>query len=132
MVGSPPLRSAVCMCLTGLVVGQLAACTSWRVQNAPPQQFTVQDATKLIRIVRRNGAVLTLQGTRVGGDSLYGTSKRYGVADSLVAIPLSDIQTIEVRQMSTAKTVGLVAGIIVGVAGVVVLWFVETCALCSN
>jgi hypothetical protein len=113
-----------------LLVIQLSACTSWRVQNAPPQQFTVQDASKPIRVVRRNGAALTLQGTRVSGDTLYGTNKRYGVADSLVAIPLSEIRTIEVRQGSTGKTVGLIAGITVGVAGAIVLFFVVTCALC--
>lgn len=112
-----------------LLAGQLAGCTSWRVQNTPPQS-TVWEATKPIRVVRRNGTVLTLQGTRISGDTLHGTNKRYGVADSLVAIPLSDIRTIEVREGSTAKTVGLIAGITVGVAGAIVLYFVATCALC--
>lgn len=104
-----------------MLVGQLTACTSWRVQNSPPQQFTARDPTQQLRVVRRSGAVMMLRGARIGADTLYGTHKRSdaGVADTVVAIPLSDVQSIAVRDADSAKTITLVAGIVV-VAGAAV------------
>ena len=121
MLGFMLHRRFVCISVTGSVIAQLTACTSWRLQNIPPQQFTVQNATKPMRVVRRSGAVMMLRGARIGADTLYGTHKRSdaGLADTVVAIPLSDVQSIAVRDADSAKTVTLVAGIVV-VAGAAV------------
>ena len=124
-------RPFLCACLTAaLLVAQLASCSTWRVQNNPPQQFTVRDSTQLVRVVRRNGTELTLQEAQVRGDTLYGTSTL--APRQVLAIPLSDVRTIAVRQPDGVKTAGLVVGVTVGVAGAIVLWIVATCAICSN
>lgn len=130
MVGFTQHRSFLCACLTGaLLVGQLAGCTSWRVASTPPAQFTA-GSTELVRVVRRNGTEVTLREAQVRGDTLYGTPSP--VPGQRLAIPLSDVRTIEVRQGDTAKTVGLVVGVTAAVAGALILWIVGTCALCSN
>lgn len=102
-------RALVCGCLTGaLLVGQLAACTTWRTQSTPPQHFTVRDSTQLVRVVRRNGTQVTLQRTRVSGDTLYGTTTPD--LAQVLAIPLSDVQTLAVRERDTGKVVVIVVG----------------------
>ena len=120
MVSLTYRRPFISLCLTGaLLVGQLSACTSWRVQNTTPQQFSVRDSRKLVRIVRLNGTRVTLNGARVSGDTLYGTPMPIveTVPNALLAIPLSEVRMIEVRQGDTVKTVGLVLGISALVAG---------------
>ena len=101
MVSLTHRRPLICLCLTGaLLVGQLSACTSWRVQNITPQQFTVREFTQPVRIVRLNGTQVTLKWARLSGDTLYGTPTP--LVGRMLAIPLSDVRMIEVRQGDTA------------------------------
>jgi hypothetical protein len=116
------------ICLAGVLLAvQLSACTSWRVQNISPQQLVSRDSTQRVRIVRLNGAQVTIKGARLRGDTLYGSptpiAKR--MPDTLVAIPLSDVRAIEVRQGDTGKTVGLVLGVSALVAGAVFVAFLS-------
>lgn len=123
-------RSFVCISLTAaLLGGQLAACTSWRTQNTPPEQFTVPHGARPVRIVRRDGTELTLNEPRVIGNALVGTlPTTNSKADTVVTIPLNDVRTIAVREADATKTVGLVLAVAVGLAGAALALFVIECA----
>lgn len=106
-------RRLICLCLTGaFFVSQLAACSSWQVQNIAPREFRTRDAAQPVRIVRLNGTYVTLTGVRVGGDSLYGTPVLAVEPNVVLAIPLSDIREIVVRQGDGEKTIYLVIGVV--------------------
>lgn len=124
-------RRLLCTCLTGLLLGQLAACTTWRAQPLPPQQFEAPAAGRQVHIVRVNGSEVTLEATRRSGDTLYGTPPRdydTNTPATVVAIPLSDIRTIAVREADATKTVGLVLILAIGLAGGALALFALECA----
>ena len=111
VVGQP--RRVICVCLTCIfLVSPLAACSSWQVQRVAPREFRTRDAAQPVRIVRLNGTYVTLTGARVSGDSLYGTPVLAVEPNVVLAIPLSDIQEIVVRQGDGEKTIYLVIGIV--------------------
>jgi len=93
-------------------VSQLAACSSWQAQHNAPREFRTRDAAQPVRIVRLNGTYVTLTGARVSGDSLYGTPVLAIEPNVVLAIPLSDIKEIVVRQGDGEKTIYLVIGIV--------------------
>lgn len=68
-------------------------------------------------MVRRNGTELILHMARVRSDTLFGT----GVANAAVAIPLGEVQRIEVREGDTPKTIALVIGISIVAVGALYL-----------
>ena len=114
------------LCLTGvLLAAQVSACSSWHVQGVSPGHLTVGDSTQL-RITRLNGLQVTVRKARVIGDTLFGTPTRIDrrMPDTLVAIPLSDIRVIALRQEDAWKTIGLALGITTLLAGGIFLLFV--------
>lgn len=83
--------------------------------NADPQA-TGAKSVESIRVSTATGASLVLHAPRIANDTLYGRLK--GDAPE-VAIPIADVTSVQTRQGSTGKTLGLVLGIAVPV-GVVV------------
>ena len=116
-----PFIYFACVVLTG----PLSACHSWRVQAIAPKQFVIRDSTQRIRVLRLNGAQVTMKRAHVQGDTLYGRPTRIdkSASDTLVAIPLTDVRAIELRQGDAGKTTGLVLGILALVAGAVLVLF---------
>lgn len=95
----------------------LPACTTWARQSAPPAQVIASHPDALIRVTRTDHSVVTVRGATVVGDTLVGTTN--DDARLRVAIPVADIETVDTRTVSGARTAGLGAGVLVAAIAVV-------------
>ena len=96
----------------------LVACTSWKTQEASPQQVLADDQPDKVRVTLTDGSQVVLEEPAVSGDTLS------GLDDSTpVHIPLADVADVEVRKTDIIPTVALVVlglGVVfVGVAAIV-------------
>jgi len=109
-IGSPLTRSTALL----LLACYLPACTSWRTQQAAPQDVIAAQHPQAIRVTRTDGSQVEITSPRIEADTLIG--HRAGVAprdsaEARVAIPLSEVAQIEVRQNDAGKTIALAAGV---------------------
>jgi len=85
------------------------ACTYWQPGTPNPAEFISNKQPKQVRVTRTDGSKFQLRNPTVFGDSLLG--KTESVRDDTllsVAIPLSDVQNVEVKKISVGNTAGLV------------------------
>lgn len=93
---------------TALLAAFLPACTSYYYLPAP--SASLQGAHQPIqksRITLRSGEAFTLSDARISGDSLRG----FLGGGRGKSVALADITSAGIRQVSPAKTVGLVLGV---------------------
>lgn len=91
----------------------LSGCHGWRAQANPTPDAQLPNPA---RVTRTDGSVLVLRGAVVSQDSITGTAER-----SRVAIPLSQVRSIDARRMDGDRTALLGLGILAGVFGLVAL-----------
>jgi hypothetical protein len=100
------------------------ACMSWKTQPVSPDHIVAQDQ---VRLTLGNGSKVVVVRPAIIGDSVIGTLP--GASSSRiaqrVAIPLSDIQSVEVQRVNGGKTALLVAGL--GVTAMVVIAAANCC-----
>ena len=91
-----------------LLIWYVPACTAWHVeQGISPQQLIATQHPAAVRVTLTNRSQLVLhQPSIAAGDSLAGTVD--GASSSVAA---SDVSQIAIRKVSTARTVGAVAGL---------------------
>ena len=88
----------------------LTACHTWQpVQLAPTPGF---HGNERVRVVRSNGSRTELASPAIVDDSVVG---QRGRPATRVAIPMTEVRRVETRQISTVRTVLLVAGVAVAV-----------------
>ncbi len=91
----------------GLLVAVVASgCTSW-YQAYPESSMSPVDVIQVwapdrVRILRQRGAELELHEPTVSGDSIVGEVRRFG--SGRVAVPLSDVRRLDVRDGNALKT----------------------------
>lgn len=95
----------------------LPACTTWARQSAPPAQVVANNPDALVRVTRTDHSVVTVRGAKVVGDTLLGTTN--DDAHLAVAIPIADVEAVDTRAVSGARTAGLGAGVLVAAIAVV-------------
>jgi len=83
-----------------LFVIQMAACSSWRVEQVPPAQLVTEKSPHEVRISRVGQAPLVVAKPTIVGDSLIGVAQ-----GATHGVPLADITTIATRQGSPLKSV---------------------------
>jgi len=88
-----------------------SACHKW-VPLEPPYA-PLQDEYGKLRITREGGQQVVLEDPRLEDVSLFGTGSD---SEQVVAIPIDSVQKIERRGADTGGTVGLVVGIVGGLA----------------
>lgn len=88
----PVLLAAVSLLLT------VNACYVWRPAALDPTPGFLNGTT---RLTRTNGAQVIVRGPRVVGDSIVATSTR---TVTPVSVARSEVQKIEVRQLSRGRT----------------------------
>ena len=94
----------------------LVACTSWKTQEASPQQVLADEQPDKVQVTLTDGSQLVLKEPAVSGDTLS------GLDDSTpVHIPLANVSSIAVKGTDGVKTGLLAFGVVVVVAAVVVL-----------
>ena len=102
-----------------LVLGEVsAACSSWRVQSATPQELLAREHPYAIQVREHGGAEYVLGSPRLEGDSLTGYVKRVERR-----IPIATVGRVAVRRPNAIKTVGLIVGIpLAGIAALLGLY----------
>jgi len=92
----------------------LVACTSWKTQEASPEQVIAEEPGK-VQVTLTDGSKLELKEPAVSGDTLSGLDD-----GTPVHIPLADVSSIAVKGTDAVRTGLLVFGVVVVVAAVAV------------
>lgn len=103
-----------------LLAAYLPACTSYQATTQPLAELTASpDRPELVRVTTNAGAQLKFSAPRVAHDTLYGSTWTTGPGGKqsagIIAIPIADIRTVEVRKADGTKTLMLVGGIVGGI-----------------
>lgn len=110
-------RSRIWLSLTLASTTLLAACTTWAHQSGPPAQVVASHPGALVRVTRTDHSVITVRGAQIANDSLIGTTN--DSARLAVAIPVDEIESVDTRAVSGARTAGLGVGAFVAVLAAV-------------
>ncbi len=94
----------------------LVACTSWKTQEASPQQVINEDQPNKVQVTLADGSKLVLEEPAVSGDTLSGLDD-----GTPVHIPLANVSSIAVKGQDVVKSGLIVFGVVVVVAAVVVV-----------
>ena len=106
---------------TIMMTSYLAACTTWRVQEAAPQKASA------LRLTLADGRRLVLRDAHVVGDSLVGFAAQERDRPServRVAFLAADVQRMEGSKLDASKTalavigLGVVIGLVVAVGNI--------------
>jgi hypothetical protein len=123
----PPLRQIIA-CL--LLPTYLAACTTWKTQEASPQQVLADEQPGKVQVELADGSRIVLEHPVVSGDTLMGVEERWSgrkrVPGNEVSIPLSDIESVAVRSTDVGMAITL------GVLSLAVVGAVMYLAACSD
>lgn len=93
----------------------LNACSSWHpVTGSVPDVIETTRADKF-RVVLRDGRVLHMSDAHISADSLMGTERRRDASsrefvDSIVKVPVSEVQSVSVSRVNTGRTILAVTG----------------------
>jgi hypothetical protein len=90
-----------------LVAFPLAGCQSWRRTSVAPGAVTALTGDHPVRVTRTDRSTFVLDRARVVGDSIVGETGRPAAR---VAVPISDVASVEERRVSAGRTLGAVAG----------------------
>jgi hypothetical protein len=109
-----------------LLAAYLPACTSFQATSQPLAELTAPPKpVKSVRVTTIDNRSLELEHPRVAGDTLYGTSLTFGArgepTSEAVAIPVAQVQTVEVRKPDSGKSTALGIGIVAVGVGLAVV-----------
>ena len=97
--------------IAALLLVLLTACHSWQLTTVSPQQLIPEEQPSSVRATLTSGEVIVVENPTMRNDSIV------GVTDADVGVSSRDVSLFEVRRFSVGKTFGLVAGLVVLVAG---------------
>jgi hypothetical protein len=117
-------RSAIAGVLVVLLMVQTTGCSSWQAVAQPLPAAVAQHPGRKLQVVLLDGRVIDADSAKADTDWLV-TYQPEGVR----TIPVSRVKSVEVRQGSAGKTIGLVLGI---AAGLVVAGGVAFGIACGN
>jgi len=83
----------------------LVACSSWKTQEASPQQVLADEQPDKVQVTLADGSKIVLEEPVVSGDTLSGLDD-----GTPVHIPLADVSSIAVKGTNVVKTGLLVFG----------------------
>ena len=86
-----------------------SGCTTWVTHPVGPDSARLWGQGS-VRVTRVDRTVLTLSAVEIGRDSLVGMTT--GDSPNRVALPIAEVQSIQTRETSAQRTIGLVAAII--------------------
>ncbi len=94
----------------------LAACSSWKTQEASPRQVLADGQPDKVQVTLADGSQLVLEEPAVSGDTLSGLDD-----GTPVHIPLANVSSIAVKGTDGVKTGLLVFGVVVVAAAVILV-----------
>jgi hypothetical protein len=100
------------------MLGQLAACATWKVQESAPEQVIAEQSPGSVNVTKTDGGRLTVWDPRVVGDSLVGFTEPEGFVQAAgkprpdkvpVSVHLGEIEHLAVLKTNSAVfAVGIV------------------------
>lgn len=99
----------------------LNACTSWHAVTGSVPAAVETTQADVLRVVLRDGSVLYVRDAHISADSLMGTTARRAVVssratpvyvESIVKVPVTDVQSVSVSRVNTGRTILAVTGAI--------------------
>jgi hypothetical protein len=99
-------RLPILFCLATIASG----CSSWEARAEPASAIVGDSAPERVRVTRTNSSQVVLVSPALARDTLRGLVE--GSEDRMVAIPVSGIQQLAVRDLDPLKTAGLIAGVL--------------------
>ena len=103
----------------------LVACSSWKTQEASPEQVIAEEPGK-VQVTLTDGSKLVLEEPAVSGDTLSGLDD-----GTPVHIPVADVSSIAVQGTDGVKTgLAVFGGLIVAGAVFLVIAFAGQCNSC--
>jgi hypothetical protein len=144
------MKRLICFALAAILSCQpLIGCSSWSAQTRPPQEIVQERHPDKVRVRLGDGRELVLEKPSIVSDSLVGgdptlsgwIQSSSSASDSSegiqglprqsilepMGVPVSSINQLAIRKVSASKTVGLVFGVVVGLAAIATIAFVEEC-----
>lgn len=100
------------------LVAAAASCYVWRVESVPASGSERRSLGELVRITTDSGVVYELANAQVRGDSVVGAAQSSG---QRTAIAVSHIRKVEEWSTSGWRTTGLIGGIVVVMATVLLV-----------
>jgi hypothetical protein len=107
-----------------VLMSQLAACYSWRARSVDQQRR--MSSSQTLRLALSGGEEILVEDAIVVGDSVVGVSREEKRRDRL-AVPLSQVRDIHMRQFDATETGFLIAGIGIPIIAVIGLTTANTC-----
>lgn len=98
------------------LAGSATACQTWVAQPPTRDRIVTESERGSVRVIKVDNSVLMLNHLGAVHDTLFGTT--VDAASEHVAIPLSQVRSIGSKQVSAVRSVGLGAGITVGLLAV--------------
>jgi len=100
-----------------LLIAYLPACTSFQATSQPLSELTAPPKpAEKVRITTSDGKQRDVDAPRVVNDTLYGSAWETGPSGKpgavAVALPLSEVRTVEVRKSDGTNTAILIGGIV--------------------
>jgi hypothetical protein len=118
-----------------LLLSQATGCSSWRTQEAFPEQVLARKSPERVRVTVADTQFVLL-GPRVTSDSLLGTVMVAGPDRRRVATPvaisLREIQRLETPGINTGRTIVATLASLAVVAGVVLVYLVGAAISASD
>jgi hypothetical protein len=99
-----------------LLPSYLVACTTWKTQEASPQQVLAEEQPDKVQVTLTDGLQLVLEEPAVSGDTLSGLYD-----GTPVHIPLADVWSIAVKGTDAKKTGFVVLGVVLTVVAITIL-----------
>jgi hypothetical protein len=101
-----------------LAAGLVCACKSWQAPRITPREVIRQRQPTSIRVLRTDSTRIEVRSPRVVGDSLVGLRVEPSSSDSgRLAIPLSQVSQVTIRQPDPIRTAVVIAVTLVGLGG---------------
>ncbi len=90
------------------VVWSASACRGWVTEQAVPEQAIAAGEPGPVRVTKADGTIAVLMHPVVANDSLMGMTQ--GLAPQRIAIPITEVRSVERRRLSLSRSAELVRG----------------------
>ena len=111
--------------LAPCLLAPATACSTWSRRDVAPGAPVVVSDRRAVRVTRADGSVLVMTHSVIVNDSLVGVA---GEPPRRVAVAVRDVERLDERRFSPARTAGLALGTVVGLAATLALFVVVAVA----
>jgi len=111
---------------TFLLAMHVAGCVYWQPATVPPQRLIEDEQPSQVRVTTLDGARLVFRSPEIRSDSLAGG----GTRPTQLAVPISQIGSLEVQRFSAGRTVGLI--FLIGVTALAATFVYLVTSICES